>query len=301
MASLASTAQDAAAAAADVAVAERVEQELRRQGLNLKGSSDKNAWASPSDFWRDANYRETWYAKAIDYWENTPAVPCTVDGVLGGFAMLDAPDVRASRRFLADARHAAGQSGEFVAADVAAGIGRVTKHVLLPGGAASVDVLEPARPLREASPAFVDSKDTVEGIDVGGLAARCTFSATPMQDWVPTLGTYDVIWAQWCVGHLADAHFLRFLSRCRTALKSNGILIIKDNCCASSKADECFEVDDADRSMCRGRAYLEALLEFSGADVFRTALQATQAGHAEAFPADIYPVRSYALRWAGVT
>ena len=45
-------------------------------------------------------------------------MPATVDGVLGGFASLDAPDVRASRRFLTQARDAAGQSGAFAAADV---------------------------------------------------------------------------------------------------------------------------------------------------------------------------------------
>ena len=46
-------------------------------------------------------------------------MPATVDGVLGGFAALDAPDVRASRRFLTQARDAAGQSGAFAAADLA--------------------------------------------------------------------------------------------------------------------------------------------------------------------------------------
>ena len=57
-------------AAADVAVAKRVEAMLRHEGLNLKGSSDASAWASPSDFWLDENYRATWYSKAIAYWEN---------------------------------------------------------------------------------------------------------------------------------------------------------------------------------------------------------------------------------------
>ena len=227
-------------------------------------------------------------------------MPATVDGVLGGFASLDAPDVRASRRFLGEARKAAGQSGAFAAADVAAGIGRVAKHVLLPGGASSVDVLEPARTLREAACAFVDAKDTVEGIEVGAMAAKCRFLAAPMQDWTPSSSSYDVIWAQWCVGHLTDAHFLRFLQRCRTALKPRGVLVLKDNCGESSKTDDCFEVDDADRSICRGRAYLEALLALSGAELLCTALQPV-AGE-EAFPADIYPVRSYALRWVdGVT
>jgi protein N-terminal methyltransferase len=243
-----------------------------------------------------------------------------VDGVLGGFASLDAPDVRASRRFLTQARDAAGQSGAFAAADVAAGIGRVTKHVLLPCGAASVDVLEPARTLRDAACAFVDAPASVEGIKVGGDAAKCRFLAAPMQDWAPPSQKYDVIWAQWCVavwnqsygastmsvphrstgshrcvGHLTDAHFLRFLQRCRTALKPRGVLVLKDNCGESSSTDDCFEVDDGDRSICRGRAYLEALLALSGAELICTALQPI-AGE-EAFPADIYPVRSYALRW----
>ena len=166
-----------------------------------------------------------------------------------------------------------GQRGAFAAADVAAGIGRVAKHVLLPGGAASVDVLEPARTLRAAACAFVDAPATVEGVEVGGCASKCRFLAAPMQDWTPSSSSYDVIWAQWCVGHLTDAHFLRFLQRCRTALKPRGVLVIKDNCGESSKTDDCFEVDDADRSICRGRAYLEALLALSGAELLCTALQ----------------------------
>ncbi len=197
MASQAMAAQDEAAA--DVAVAKRVEAMLKHEGLNLKGSSDTQAWAAPSEFWQDSSYRATWYSKAIAYWENNEEVPATVDGVLGGFAVLDAPDVRASRRFLTQARDAAGQSGEFVAADVAAGIGRVTKHVLLPCGAASVDVLEPARTLREAAFEFVDAPATVEGVEVGAMAAKCRFLAAPMQDWAPSSSSYDVIWAQWCV------------------------------------------------------------------------------------------------------
>ena len=106
-------------AAADVEVAKRVEAMLRHEGLNLRGSSDASAWASPSEFWQDASYRKTWYTKAIAYWENDAEVPATVDGVLGGFAVLDAPDVRASRRFLGEARKVAGQQGgAFTAADV---------------------------------------------------------------------------------------------------------------------------------------------------------------------------------------
>ena len=44
-------------AAADVAVSKRVEAMLKHEGLNLQGSSDTQAWAAPSDFWRDSSYR----------------------------------------------------------------------------------------------------------------------------------------------------------------------------------------------------------------------------------------------------
>ena len=74
--------------------------------------------STPSNFDFHTGYRKTWYTKAIAYWENNEEVPATVDGVLGGFASLDAPDVRASRRFLTQARDAAGQGGAFAAADV---------------------------------------------------------------------------------------------------------------------------------------------------------------------------------------
>ena len=55
MASQAMAAEDEAAA--DVEVAKRVEAMLSHEGLNLKGSSDTQAWAAPSDFWRDSSYR----------------------------------------------------------------------------------------------------------------------------------------------------------------------------------------------------------------------------------------------------
>ena len=74
---------------------------------------------APYNFDFHTGYRKTWYTKAIAYWENNEEVPATVDGVLGGFAVLDAPDVRASRRFLGEARKVAGQQGgAFAAADV---------------------------------------------------------------------------------------------------------------------------------------------------------------------------------------
>ena len=219
--------------------------------------------------------------------------------MLGGFAALDDPDVRASRRVLA----ALAPPPDFKGADVAAGIGRVAKHVLLAGGAGAVDVLERSRPLLEAAPAFVDAPAEAGGVPVGGRAGRCRFIASSFEDWAPPPRAYDVIWAQWCVGHLTDAHFVRFLARCRAGLKAGGALVIKDNClrglaaAGAALGDEAFVVDDDDRSVCRSRAYFRALFDDAGATVVDERQQTTAAGDAEAFPDDIYPVLTWALKW----
>mmetsp|Transcript_4630 Transcript_4630/g.13600 ORF Transcript_4630/g.13600 Transcript_4630/m.13600 type:complete len:123 (-) Transcript_4630:8-376(-) len=77
---------------ADVRVAEAVAISLRAQRLGVGGSSDSASWDSPADLWRDPAYRSTWYARAADYWRDAHVAPATVDGVLGGFAVLDARD-----------------------------------------------------------------------------------------------------------------------------------------------------------------------------------------------------------------
>mmetsp|Transcript_24438 Transcript_24438/g.75369 ORF Transcript_24438/g.75369 Transcript_24438/m.75369 type:complete len:136 (-) Transcript_24438:630-1037(-) len=106
---------------ADVRVAEAVAISLRAQRLGVGGSSDSASWDSPADLWRDPAYRSTWYARAADYWRDAHVAPATVDGVLGGFAVLDAPDAIASRRFLAAALVKNDMQTPFRAADVAAG------------------------------------------------------------------------------------------------------------------------------------------------------------------------------------
>ena len=286
---------------ADVAVAALVEQVLARKRTAVHGSSDASTWPSPSALWRDASYRGTWYDRAAAYWRDHHAAPPTVDGVLGGFANLDAPDAAESRALLRRVAAARGTKSDFVAADVAAGIGRVAKHVLLACGAARVDVLEQSAPLLRAAPAFVDAPGESGGVAVGGNAANCRFVESAMQTWRPAAKSYDVIWTQWCVGHLTDSHFVRFLDRCRAALTDRGFLVIKDNCLRGTNApesnddDEAFVVDDDDRSVCRTRAYYLALFETAGATILEEAQQPI-AGPT-AFPDDIYPVLTWALAW----
>lgn len=69
-----------------------------------------------------------------------------------------------------------------------------------------------------------------------------------LEDWQPTEGVqYDLVWTQWCVGHLTDEQLVAFLERCKTALTSDGVIVLKENLCTSGK--DLF--DDLDSSVTR--------------------------------------------------
>lgn len=51
-----------------------------------------------------------------------------------------------------------------------------------------------------------------------------------LQDWRPVDGiTYDLVWTQWCVGHLTDAQLVEYFQRCQAALRPGGLIVLKEN------------------------------------------------------------------------
>ena len=69
-----------------------------------------------------------------------------------------------------------------------------------------------------------------------------------LEDWQPTEGVqYDLVWVQWCVGHLTDVQLIRFLRRCKSALNDNGVIVLKEN---NSTADKDL-FDNVDSSVTR--------------------------------------------------
>lgn len=44
---------------------------------------------------------------------------------------------------------------------------------------------------------------------------------------------FDVIWCQWCLGHLSDADLVAFFRRCRAALRDRdkSVIVVKENLC----------------------------------------------------------------------
>ena len=46
-------------------------------------------------------------------------------------------------------------------------------------------------------------------------------------------GDFDIIWCQWCLGHLSDQELVAFFKRARGALKAlaDGLIVVKENLC----------------------------------------------------------------------
>jgi hypothetical protein len=53
-----------------------------------------------------------------------------------------------------------------------------------------------------------------------------------LEDWSPQESEelkYDLIWNQWCLGHLTDAQLTTYLEKCQKVVKTDGLIIVKEN------------------------------------------------------------------------
>ncbi|XP_038613801.1 alpha N-terminal protein methyltransferase 1B [Tachyglossus aculeatus] len=213
------------------------------------------------------------YARAKLFYSEVPA---TEEGMMGDYSELSSTDVESSREFLRRFVGGPGKTGTDCALDCGSGIGRVSKHVLLPvfNRVELVDMMEPF--LAEAPNYLRVGGDKVE-----------TFNCYSLQEFTPTHGKYDVIWIQWVSGYLTDKDLLEFLSRCREGLKENGLVILKDNV-----AREGCVLDTLDSSVIRDMEILRSLVEKSGLELLGEEKQ-------EGFPDQCVPVWMLALHDAG--
>ncbi|XP_077003100.1 N-terminal Xaa-Pro-Lys N-methyltransferase 1 isoform X1 [Tamandua tetradactyla] len=211
------------------------------------------------------------YSKAKTYWKE---VPPTVDGMLGGYGHISSIDINSSRKFLQRfLREGPSRTGSSYALDCGAGIGRITKRLLLPlfKVVDMVDVTED----------FLVKAKTYLGEE--GKRVRNYFCCG-LQDFSPEPNSYDVIWIQWVIGHLTDQHLAEFLRRCKRALRTNGIIVIKDN-----MAQEGVILDDVDSSVCRDLEVVRRIIRSAGLSLLAEERQ-------ENLPEEIYHVYSFALR-----
>lgn len=108
-------------------------------------------------------------------------------------------------------------------------IGRITEGLLL-SIAQEVDVVEPI-------PKFTQDLAKKPGV-------RQIFNVG-LEEWQPAHGDrYDLMWNQWCLGHLTDDQLTQYLVRSKTVLApGDGLIIIKEN--VTSNDAEIFDEQDS--------------------------------------------------------
>ncbi|KAL3662876.1 hypothetical protein V7S43_012276 [Phytophthora oleae] len=220
----------------------------------------------------------TWYASAHEYWDDEANCPLTDDGVLGGFAHVSGVDIKESKRFLKHVRDT--MRPEWVchaAADCGAGIGRVSKLLLLPMFD-HVDLVEQSPRLLRGAPQYLGEDETLRS------RVRDLY-CMGLQDFEPKPKSYDLIWMQWVLVHLTDLDLVRYLKRCKKALTPNGFIVIKENIFQTA---EPYDLDRQDSSITRSAVYYKSIFQQAGL----TLLAERRQRH---FPEELYPVKMYAL------
>jgi protein N-terminal methyltransferase len=214
------------------------------------------------------------------------------------------------------------------ALDVGAGVGRVTADVLL-HLVDDVVLLEPVAPLIEQAiaagraSASVIEKDAKGAYGHGrwkGIADKTksvTFIQGTLQTFDPSnisvdqgsalilhdrvgftpdtasdLQTpFDVLWCQWCLGHLSEEDLIIFLQQCKAALRdSQSLIVVKENLCSDMPNGEPRIVfDESDSSLTRSdMAWKEAFTK-AGLRLIDERVQ-------DGLPDGLYVVKAYALR-----
>lgn len=250
-------------------------------------------------------------------------MPPTVNGMLGGFPQVSRIDLRGSASFLAKVRrllqiedqdNEAGQSGERKSkklkrgADCGAGIGRVTDGFLR-NVCETVDVVEPVGKFAEViqkgplvrrkkttktstttetnnEPSEEREKAEGEGEEEEGVIENIYI--TGLESWLPT-EKYDLIWNQWCVGHLTDAQLTTYLQRAADALTPSGILVLKENNSTDPEGKDIY--DEVDSSVTRTDDTFRRIFKEAGLNLIKAEEQLGFPRHLS-----LLPVRSYALR-----
>ncbi|XP_026777370.3 N-terminal Xaa-Pro-Lys N-methyltransferase 1 isoform X1 [Pangasianodon hypophthalmus] len=213
----------------------------------------------------------SFYLKAEQYWKD---IPPTVDGMLGGYGSISSIDINGSKKFLQKfLGEGKGKTRPGCALDCGAGIGRITKRLLLPLFR-TVDLVDVTQEFLDKARSYLGEEGKrVENYFCCGL-----------QDFQPQPDHYDVIWIQWVIGHLTDDHLVEFLRRCRSALRPDGLIVIKDNV-----AYEGVVPDEVDSSVCRDLPLLRRIVARAGLSIICEEQQ-------QNFPEEIYQVHILALR-----
>jgi protein N-terminal methyltransferase len=204
-----------------------------------------------------------WYERSRNYWST---VSPTIDGVLGGMEHVHEDDIRESKAFIESMKSV----GRDRALDCGAGIGRISRHLLCPVFKVT-DVME-------RSPQMLDiARSALPASAVGEFIADSMEHAVLRHQ-------YDLIAIQWAAAYLKDADLASFLGRCKTALKPNGVVFLKDNI-----SDDALFVSEEDCSRTRSDQHYRRIFARAG-------LRCIDERDQQQWPTDLFRAKMYALQ-----
>lgn len=259
----------------------RIRVSMEKGGLDSAGREFKNA----EEMWReqvgeDQSKKTEWYRQGIGYWEGVEA---SANGVLGGYGHVNEPDIMGSEAFLNTLLSerfpdAANSQRHLVVLDCGSGIGRVTKNLLI-RYFNEVDLLEPVSHFLETARESLAPENHM----ASDMHKAANFLCVPLQEFTPEAGRYDIIWVQWCIGHLTDDDFVSFFKRAKVGLKPGGLFVLKENIARTG-----FVLDTEDRSITRSDLYFKELFCQCGLHIYKSKDQ-------KGLPEELFAVKMYAL------
>ncbi|KAH8261392.1 hypothetical protein KR044_008303, partial [Drosophila immigrans] len=210
------------------------------------------------------------YNKAQKYWAEVPA---TVNGMLGGLGYISAIDIQGSKNFLREIK----VPGKKLALDCGAGIGRVSRNLLMPLFG-TVDLVEQDTAFAEKAHELCTSEEGGRRNNLGEIYN------VGLQEFSPS-HKYDLIWCQWVLGHLTDRDLVAFFRRMRVSLEPGAYFCMKENVSTSKTIIK----DEEDSSVTRPLDLYEESLKEAGFRIVRKVRQ-------QNFPKGLFPVYMLACK-----
>ncbi|KAF9053741.1 methyltransferase domain-containing protein [Hymenopellis radicata] len=268
--------------------------------------------------------------EGITYWETQPATYDGVLGGFGT-GSLPRVDALGSRLFLLSLLPELSKVDSALkplksepstrrvrALDVGAGVGRVTADALLhliddvlllePVTAFIQEALARARSPDPALKNWRGLSDNLTSVTFVQGALQNFDPAHPLSDpsvklldrigYSPESPTadlesgFDVVWCQWCLGHLNDEQLAAFLQRSYAALRTLGrsLIVVKENVCTNTiDGQPKLVFDEEDSSFTRSDLAWKRVFRQAGLKLVKEKTQ-------EGLPEGLYEVKMYALR-----
>ena len=221
--------------------------------------------ASLDELWvLQSEEREQLYAANASWWDRGGYGGATEEEAMIGDDESD-DDVLASLEFLNGLLGRHPRLGHGAALDVGAGVGRVTKHVLL-SAFDIVELIEGSSYWSERSKAYIGEPG----------CSNCRFTTARLEVYRPEPTSYDLIWCQWVLQYLTDADVVELLRGLGLALRPMGVLVVKENRpCTAYVAPTVFLLDTPDGEhrrydITRPDAHHRLLFERAGLAVIET-------------------------------